>query len=344
MRGAGRAVVAGVFVGLVLLAGVRWLLAPGPAEPAEGGTAGVAAGADAAGVEFRIEAGEGLAAVAERLEDEGLVRSAVRLRILARLTRRDRAIQAGTYGVERGTSPLALLDELTKGRVLLRRVTVPEGWRVAQIAAEVERALGVPAAEIESEASSEARRSALGCPAPTLEGYLYPDTYRFPDEATAADVVDSMTERFLEIWYGIAGHAQGKIDRHAMVTLASIIEAETSLAEERPRVSAVYHNRLQRGMLLQADPTVRYGLGRFEGRLYYKHLEDDSPWNTYRFPGLPPGPIGSPGRTALKAALTPLMPCDDLYFVASGSGGHVFSRTKAEHDRAVREARRKRGR
>src|SRR5690606_4506736 len=128
-------------------------------------------------------------------------------------------------------------------------------------------------------------------------------------------------------------------DRHDLVTLASIVEAETPLSAEKPRVAAVYWNRLHNGWKLQADPTVRYGLGHWGERVYYKHLDMDTPYNTYLHAGLPPGPIGSPGEEALAAVLAPLTPCDDFYFVASGRGGHVFSRTKAEHDRAVRAAR-----
>jgi UPF0755 protein len=327
-RAYGGAAAAGVVVGLAIVLVLRWLLAA-PA-PGAGGS-----------VEFRVESGESFASVAARLADEGLVRSAGSFRALARLTGRDREVRAGTYRVGRGASPWIVLRKLVEGREVLRRITVREGGRLDEIAAEVESVLGIPADRLLAEASSAERREALGCPAPTLEGYLFPETYLFPDGATAADVVDGMTGRFLEVWESLPPPDRTGLGRHEVVTLASIVEAETPLVEEMPRVAAVYLNRLDRGWLLQADPTVRYGLGMFDGRLLYGHLEIDTPYNTYRNPGLPPGPIGAPGRAALEAVRSPLEPCEDLFFVASGEGGHVFSRTKAEHDRAVREARRR---
>jgi len=295
--------------------------------------------ADGSAVELTVAAGEPFARVAGRLEDEGLVVSAVRMRLLARLTGQDRAIHAGTYRLERGRPPLALLDDLARGRVLLRRVTVPEGWRAEQIAAVVRDSLGVAPEEFLAAAADEARRARVDARGGTVEGYLYPDTYRFPDGVAAGEVVDAMLARFEEVWRTLPRALPPGLDRHGVVTLASIVEAETPLAAEKPRVAAVYLNRLERGWKLQADPTVRYGLGYWQERLYFKQLAIETPYNTYAHEGLPPGPIGSPGRAALEAVLAPTEPCDDLFFVASGRGGHVFSRTKDEHDRARRAAR-----
>lgn len=291
-------------------------------------------------VEFVVETGESFGRIASRLESEGLVVSALRLRILARLRQRaDRQIHAGTYEIARGTPPDSLLSQLIEGRVRLVRFVVPEGYRLEQIGELAESVLGIPATEFADAAADSAVRARLECPAPNLEGYLFPETYFFPDGIDAAGVVTTMTGRFTATWHDLHGRAPLDLDRHQVVTLASIVEAETSLPGERPHVAAVYLNRLREGWKLEADPTVRYGLGLFTGRLYYKHLDVETPYNTYRIVGLPPGPIGSPGRDALQAVLEPLEPCEDFFFVASGDGGHVFSETKAAHDRAVADYR-----
>jgi UPF0755 protein len=291
-------------------------------------------------VEFVVEAGEPFGRVAERLEADGLAVSARRLRILARLRdRADRQIHAGTYEVARGTPPDSLLVQLIEGRVRLVRFVVPEGFRLEQIAMLAESVLGIPATELVDAAADPQVRARLECPAPNLEGYLFPETYFFPDGIDAAGVVNTLTGRFTATWRDLRGRPPLDLDRHQAVTLASIVESETGVPSERSHVAAVYINRLREGWKLEADPTVRYGLGLFTGRLYYKHLDVDTPYNTYRVAGLPPGPIGSPGRDALQAVLEPLEPCDDFFFVASGDGGHVFSETKAAHDRAVAEYR-----
>lgn len=293
-------------------------------------------------VTFRVEPGQGLATVAHGLEREGLVTSARGFRLLARLQGQDRGVHAGTYELARGRDPRDLLADLTEGRVRLRRFTVPEGRRLEQIAVDVERQLGVPTNDFLAAVADSARLRRAAPGAKTLEGFLFPETYLFPDGVTAVEVVDAMLDRFDEVWDAESAPVPEGIDRYGLVTLASIIEAETPVEAEKTRVSAVYWNRLRIGMRLQADPTVRYGIGRFDGRLYYKHLDINTPYNTYMHAGLPPGPIGNPGASALRAARSPLDPCDDFYFVASGDGGHVFSRTKREHDRAVAEMRRKR--
>lgn len=293
-------------------------------------------------VTFRVEAGQGLASVARGLEQQGLVTSARGFRLLARLQGQDRGVHAGTYELARGADPRALLSDLTEGRVRLRRLTIPEGRRLDQIAIDVERQLDVPTNDFLAAVADPVRLRRAAPEAETLEGFLFPETYLFADGVTAAEVVDAMLDRFDEVWDADPTPIPDGIDRFGLVTLASIIEAETPVESEKTRVSAVYWNRLRIGMRLQADPTVRYGIGRFDGRLYYKHLDIDTAYNTYMHAGLPPGPIGNPGASALRAARAPLAPCDDFYFVASGDGGHVFSQTKRQHDRAVAEMRRKR--
>ncbi len=292
-------------------------------------------------VEFRVDSGERFAAVARRLEDRGLVVSATRFRILARLLRADRGIHAGTYSFARGMNPRRVLEDLIAGRVRLTQLTIPEGWRLEQIADAVAGEFGIAPEELLAAARNPERLAAARCPSQNLEGYLFPETYFFPDGVTADEIVSAMVRRFEEVWNALDHAPPAGLDRHGVVTLASIVEAEARVPEERPRIAAVYLNRLREGWKLEADPTVRYALGRFTGKLYYKHLEVDSPYNTYLVAGLPPGPIGSPGRASLLAVLEPQPASNEFYFVASGDGGHVFSRTKAEHDEARRAVKRR---
>jgi UPF0755 protein len=314
----------GAFVGLVAL-GVagRRVLHEAPA------TSGVTEP-----VEFRVAPGEGFAGIAKRLEDSGLIVSAERLRVLARLGRVDREIRAGTYELPQGAAPTDLLDKLVAGHVRLLRFMVPEGWRLDEIAALAEEALAIPAEDFIEAAKDPELRSQVGCTSETLEGYLFPETYFFPDGAAPSEVVATMVERFLDEWETLARNGTTKLTRHEVVTLASIVESETRVPEERARIASVYLNRIEHGWRLQADPTVRYALGKFTERLYYRDLKADSPFNTYRIDGLPPGAIGNPGRKSLQAVLCPLETCEDFYFVASGVGGHIFSRTHEEHELA----------
>jgi UPF0755 protein len=296
-------------------------------------------------VEIRVADGESFAAVARRLEAEHLIVSSRRFRILARIRGADRSIRRGTYAFSRGADPRAILEDLVEGRVVTRRVTIPEGKRLVEIAEEIERSLGVPRIDFLREAADSARLARVGTLSETLEGYLFPETYFFEDGTSAGAVVDALLDRFESTWKDVASDVDSiplGLDRRDVVTLASIVEAETSVPGERPRIAAVYLNRLAMGWKLQADPTVRFAIGKYEGDVLYRDLEADSPYNTYRYAGLPPGPICAPGRAALEASLRPLRGCQDLYFVAAAGGGHVFTRTLAEHERAKRQSKRER--
>jgi UPF0755 protein len=292
---------------------------------------------------FVVEPGCDAFAVAARLDSLGLLASRDVWLGYARLTGVDRELKAGPYLLD-GLSPAEIAKTLHNGAILEHRVTVPEGSTVWEVAAIVEREVGTPHEAFLEAAHSPGLLSAVGSPGPTLEGYLFPDTYRLYRGITAERVAAAMTDRFLAVWAELAeGVAPPEgFSRHELVTMASLVEAEAALDEERPRIASVYYNRLRIGMRLMADPTVAYAMGSRPRRLLYEHLRIDSPYNTYLYPGLPPGPVCNPGAASLAAALTPLEGCRDLYFVAAGDGSHIFSRTHRDHIYAKSEANQRR--
>jgi UPF0755 protein len=256
----------------------------------------------------------------------------------------DRDLRAGEYRFDRAYSTAQVIGRLRSGDVVLHPVTIPEGLTLEETAAIVsESGFGARETLVAAFRDPSAVRD-LDPSASDLEGYLFPETYRFARGTSPEVVARALVGQFRRAaGLDLASRAAsaGLTVREA-VTLASLIEEETSLPAERSRVSRVFANRLRRGMPLQCDPTVLYALrrdGRQVDRLLRAHLVYASPWNTYRNPGLPPGPICSPGRASLDAALAPA-PGDDLYFVAAPGGGHRFSRDLASHQRAVREWRR----
>jgi UPF0755 protein len=296
-------------------------------------------------VRITVGKGEGFARVMASLKDAGLVRRAWTFEFFARVLGHDRHIKRGTYEFRPGTAPVEILGALVRGDVLSVRVTIPEGFNSWQIAGAF-RSAGVDSLAMLAAIHDPELIEALRVPVPTLEGYLFPDTYHVPFGSSAADVVGQMLHRLTVEWTPSRADraAERGMSRHAVLTLASIVEAEAQVAAERPRVSAVYQNRLERGMKLDADPTVAYAMGGYRGRLYYKDLKIESPYNTYLHAGLPPGPICSPGGSAIHAALYPEPGETALFFVARGDGSHVFSTTLREHNAAVQAARRTRSR
>ena len=298
---------------------------------------------DTSTLEITIPRGATLTAVAETLQTRGLIRSAELFAFYARMSGRRRTIQAGTYDVPPGATNRELLELLSTGRPALRRLVVPEGLFLAEVAATVEQQLGIPAERFLAAARDSALRARLAVPTPTLEGYLYPSTYLVRTDADAGAVVRQMVAEFETVWREEWHARLDTLDltRHELVTLASIIEGEVRHAPDRPYVSSVYHNRLRQGMRLQADPTVIYALGR-RRRLFERDYQLRSPYNTYLVDGLPPGPIGAPSEESLAAALYPAR-TDFLFFVARADGQHIFSRTYAEHRRAIQEVRRGNG-
>jgi UPF0755 protein len=234
-----------------------------------------------------------------------------------------------------------LIDALTEGRGLVHTFTIPEGYSINDMVSTIATATGVSSDSLLAATRDSTLVRSVGSQVPTLEGYLFPDTYTFPAGTSADAIVRSLVRRFEDVWQPEWNERLSALalTRHELVTLASIVEKEARKSEERPVIAAVYLNRLKRGMRLQADPTVLYALGRHVDRVLYRHLEIDSRYNTYRYAGLPPGPIASPGKAALEASLNPAN-VPFLYFVAHPDGHHEFRTTFAEHAAAIRAVRR----
>jgi UPF0755 protein len=290
-----------------------------------------------AAIRVIVPKGASFAAATDSLTHAGLVRYPALFRVYARVRGEGRNIKPGTYLLKRGTPWPAILDALNGGHGLVNAITIPEGFSLQQITPLLAQNLGVPVDSVKAAVRDTALLARLDIPTKTLEGYLFPDTYAFPEGTTARQAVGEMVERFEREWKPEwnARLIALTLNRNDIVTLASIIEKEAKRPEERPVISAVYHNRLRERMLLQADPTVQYALGKHTARVLYKDLEVESPYNTYKYAGLPPGPIASPGGPSLLAALYPAN-VSYLYFVAHPDGHHEFRTSLAEHDSARR--------
>ena len=296
-----------------------------------------------------IVPGMSLVRISQLLERENIVSSGIRFRLYAQALGLGASVQAGEFALHTGWTPHRVLDILTRGRVYLHRLRIPEGltwWQTGRIIEES----GLASFESFAKAAADLELlDRFGIPAEHAEGFLFPETYYLPRPRNhdARPIVEMMLEMFWRVtddhlWPD--GRPAPEMVRD-LVILASLVEKETGLAEERERVAGVFANRLQRRMRLQCDPTTIYGLGPdFSGPLLRRHLDDpDNPYNTYMHPGLPPGPIASPGLASLRAALQP-EEHNLLYFVSNNDGSHTFSRTLEEHNRAVREFRRSQGR
>lgn len=296
-------------------------------------------------LQVTVPPGAPFSTVVDSLEARGVVRHATLFGLYARLRGDDRRIRAGRYELTPGSGWNGVLGILVEGRVVTVPMTVPEGFRLAQMAPRIARATEASEDSVLAMLQAEGSHEAYGVPGPGLEGYLFPDTYRFAAGVPVQTVLRTMTRRYRAVW---TAERRARLDslgltEREVVTLASIVQAEARRPEEMPRIASVYHNRLRRGWLLQADPTVLFALGGYRERLLFAAIDSvaDSPYNTYRRAGLPPGPIGAPGEEAIHATLYPASE-PFLYFVARPDGSHVFSRTLAEHNRAVASARRER--
>jgi UPF0755 protein len=286
-----------------------------------------------------IPPGSGSRTIGDRLVSTGIVRDPWTFRLALYLSRQGRHLKAGEYRFDRPMTPAEVIAKIARGDVYVITVTFPEGLTALEMSKIYEsHGLGPASAFVDAARTRSAIRD-LDPVAPDLEGYLFPETYAIPRKTDASKLVAQMVaafERALTPEVRRAAAARN-ISVRQLVTLASIVEKETAKPEERPLVAAVYANRLRLGMPLQCDPTVIYALtraGRYDGNLHKGDLSFDSPYNTYRYPGLPPGPIASPGQASLEAAAKPA-DNDFLYFVSRNDGSHEFARTLAEHNRNV---------
>jgi len=295
-------------------------------------------------VDVRIPAGATLSQVVDSLEARDVIRTPTLFELYARLRGHDRRIQSGTYRLAQGSSWGAALGPLTRGQVVAAVLTIPEGFRVAQMVPRIASITGTPEEAVAAYLARPELAEELGVPGPGLEGYLYPDTYHFASGTRIETVVRTLVDRYRQVWTAerVARREALEMSERELVTLASLVQAEARRNQEMPLISGVYHRRLDLGWLLQADPTVLYALGGPRERLLYAAIDSvaDDPYNTYTQPGLPPGPIAAPGLDAIEAALAPQG--DYLYFVARPDGSHVFTRSLVEHNRAKAAAQRER--
>jgi UPF0755 protein len=288
------------------------------------------------GYEFTVKSGASLRSLSRRLADEALLPEAHTFWILGRLLGKDTSIQAGTYRMDRAMTPVELLDKMNRGEVVAVEIAFVEGITLRHWMAQMKQHPklrqtldGKPADEL---------RAAAGLPEGSAEGWLFPDTYRFAPGSADVEIVKrahaAMKKRLNDAWEARDPDLPLKTPYEALI-LASIVEKETGAASERPLVASVFANRIRKGMRLQTDPTVIYGMGlAFDGNIRKKDLTADTPWNTYTRDGLPPTPIAMPGNASLQAATRPAA-SEFLYFVGKGDGTHQFSRTLEEHNRAV---------
>lgn len=355
-----------VLLGVAIILWVWWLwTGPGPVPAPDRETV-----SPSSTVTVRIPPGMTLTAAADTLAARGLLNRPRVLLVGAKLTGKASALRAGLYDLPIGASPRDLLLALTSGAAVLVKVTIPEGLAADEIGELMSRELGFSQDDFLAVADSlvmvAARQGRLLAGAPTAaavhdslltsesarhprnfrwcEGHLAPDTFLFAEGTGASQaalfLVNTQWARLDSVIADAGFLADPVLTRQGLLTLASIVEAEARRDDERPLIAAVYVNRLRQGWRLEADPTVAFILQKKGKRLFYRDLEVASPYNTYRNRGLPPGPIGNPGRAALEAAARPDSSCQDMYFVSDGEGGHVFSRTAKEHAAAVQEFRR----
>jgi UPF0755 protein len=323
-----------LFAGLVLLAlslifvlflsFYVFLRAPGP-------------GPEQVPVRITVVPGMTFDQVAEILHEQGIIRDVDMFRWLAMERDVITRIQAGEFELKARMTPGEVLDRLVSGRPVEYKITIPEGYNLSQIAGLLDQGQIWSGDRFLDLAFSPEFAESLGISARTLEGYLFPDTYQFPRWAKEEDLIKTMVKRMKQVFgqQELARMEELEMTMHEVLTLASLIEKETSLPQERALISSVFHQRLKRGIKLECDPTVIYGMPYFDGNLRRKDLEKWTPYNTYLNPGLPPGPIASPGTGSIHAALYP-EETGYLYFVSRGDGTHVFSRTFAEHQEAIR--------
>ncbi len=290
------------------------------------------------GEDFIVREGESAKSAARRLKAQNLITSETFFSASARGARlfTGTGIRKGKYRIARGTSSLGVLYAFLRGDVVKSKITIPEGFNLYQMAERLEANRVTGAGDFLYYAFNPSHTRALGIDSPSAEGYLFPDTYIIPEASDARDVIALMHRRAKDVIAKLdpAILRERGLSVHGLLTLASLVEKETAIPSERTIVASVFNNRLRRNMKLDCDPTVRYATRKFTGRIGYRDLAYNSPFNTYLYRGLPPTPICSPGLAAIEAALSPA-DTDYLYFVSRNDGSHYFSKTLKEHNRAV---------
>ncbi|PIR01069.1 MAG: aminodeoxychorismate lyase [Nitrospinae bacterium CG11_big_fil_rev_8_21_14_0_20_45_15] len=298
-----------------------------------------AAGTNNNSVIVEIPQGASLTRISHILSEQGLILSPSAFRLLAYIKNKQKQIQLGEFDLNATMTPGEILEKITSGKALLHSITIPEGYRILEINQLLVSKGLTKGDEFISQTKNPTLLKQLNIPTDSLEGYLFPDTYHFARNTSAQAIVETMINTFkdkvLKKEFLQQAQTMG-FSFHEIITLASIIEKETGAAEERKMISSVFHNRLKKHMLLQTDPTVIYAIKDFDGNLRKKDLSMDSPYNTYRYSGLPPGPIASPGLESITAALNP-SETQNLYFVSKQDGHHQFSTNLSAHNMAVRK-------
>ena len=299
--------------------------------------------ANAKPTDLKIALGMSSMAIANQLADRNLIRSPWAFLFATHLTGANHSLQVGSYRLSGAMSVRQIVDHIKTGKVITHQLVVPEGLTVAQIGKLWEQGSWGTAAAFNEAANDSQWQLNYKIQGKTLEGYLFPNTYQLPDGALPQVLIQTMLDEFEQRWTTELSEEAESLgfSKHEIITLASIIEAEARVPDERPLISAVFHNRLRHGWKLQADPTALYGLGNPDRPPRAADLRVDSPYNTYLYKGLPPGPICNPGMAAILAALRPAS-SPYMYFVAIGGGKHHFSQTLREHQNMINKIKRNR--
>jgi UPF0755 protein len=287
--------------------------------------------------EVRVDQGDSLAMVTRKLREQKVISNGWFFSLWARFSGAEKRLHQGLYRFDSSVTPREVLDRLVTGKGIFFSVTIPEGLTLKEIAALLEKMQIIDKEAFLQEAANPNLLASFGLQSKGFEGYLFPSTYYFTPGTPAKDIIITMAEQFRKVSQPLLDQRDGveNWNSHELLTLASMIEKETGVQDERALVSAVFHNRLRQQMPLQSDPTVIYGLKDFNGNLTRKDLQDLNPYNTYRIPSLPPGPICNPSTSSIKAALHPAN-VPFLYFVSKNDGTHLFSETIEAHNRAVK--------
>lgn len=285
-----------------------------------------------------IKKGGNINTISSLLKERGLINNSLYYRIIGRIVSFGLKPKAGEYLLSASMSPSVIMGKISNGKVYMHQVTIPEGFNIYEIASLLEGKQLANKERFLAAATDREFIKSLSFDIPSLEGYLFPDTYLLSKGMTEREIAAKMVKTFKELAYNeIAAKASAVgLTPHQVVNMASLVEKETSLKEEKNIVSSVFHNRLKKGMRLQCDPTVIYAIKNFDGNIRKKDLMIDSPYNTYRYAGLPIGPIANPGLDSIRGVLYPVQ-SNYLYFVATKQGGHYFSTNIKDHNRAVRK-------